>query len=164
MILLLDSSEGVRLEDLLARPSKTGQDSARGPVAGGGAALSALGDGDKLHLVGSGTGSEVGGYTAEGLVAHLGALGLSRVVRLKQIHMIAADAGTGSEQSFAARFDTALRAAGFQVSEIKAPMGRVRCDPAGKIWIESRQGWLPSSPELNYYAGPAIRDKHRKSG
>jgi hypothetical protein len=164
MILVLDSSDGVRLEDLLARPSKSGQGPARGSVAVGDAALSTLGDGDKLHLVGSGTGGRVGGYAAEDLVAHLAALGLSRSVRLKQIHLIAADAGKGSEQSFAARFDAALRAAGFQVLEIKAPMGRVRCDSAGKIWIESGKGWAPSGPEFNYYAGPAIQEKHRKSG
>ncbi len=150
----------------MARPSKSGGAPARGPVTSTGedSPLKALSHGDKLHLVGTGTGERVGGYSAEELVSHLAALGLSRSVRLKQIHLIAGNAGTGASRSFAARLDAALRAAGFQVAEIKAPVGPVRCDSAGKIWIETPQGWVPSSPELNYYAGPAIQDKHRKSG
>jgi len=159
---MLETVEGVRVEDLLARPAKSGSGTARGPSVGAaGAPLASLQDGDKLHIVGRGGAMQVSGADAAGLVERLAALGLSPAVRLKQIHLIADHAGEGGSSSFAARFDAALRARGLHVAEIKAPVGRVRCDEAGKIWVFRDGAWLASNSDLNYYTGPAVQEKHR---
>jgi hypothetical protein len=160
---MLETVDGIRGEDLLARPAKSGAGTARGPCVTPAAAspLAALVDGEKLHVVGKGSADRLSGADPEGLVDRLAALGLSPAVRLKQIHLIADHTGDGGERSFAARFDSALRARGFQVSEIKAPAGEVRCDTAGKIWVFADGAWYASNPALNYYAGPAIQEKHR---
>ena len=163
MVLVIDSVNDVRVEDLLARPSKSGEGTARGPYITGSAdnPLGSLRNGDKLHLVGPMDGDRLGGHTVTQLIDHLTALGLDRSTHLKQIHLIADNAGAGAEKSFAAELDAALQASGFHVDEIKAPIGRVRADAVGKIWVETSQGWLPSKPELNYYTGPAVQLKHR---
>lgn len=168
MILMLEPVEGIRCEDLLARPAKSGSGSARGPCvtlpadnAQGGLPLAGLLDGDKLNVVGRGSADRISGDDPEELVERLSGLGLSREIQLKQIHLFADHSGDGGERSFAARFDAALRARGLKVNEIKAPIGRVRCDTAGNIWILAGETWVPSSTALNYYAGPAVQDKHR---
>ena len=166
---MLEMVEGLRCEDLLARLAKPGSGSARGPCivlpadsSQDGLLLAGLRDGEKLHVVGCGGANEISGDSPEGLVERLAMLGLRPVIRLKQIHLIADCAGKDGERSFAARFDAALRTNGFQVNEIKAPTGPVRCDSAGKIWILSGGEWVPSNAELNYYTGPAVQWKHRK--
>ena len=167
----------VDVQALLAKPGKDGRATARGPhVAGpfapGEQPLSVLRDGDKLHIVSPRTPSGAAGHTATELVQTLARLGLKQETRLKQIHLIADNTGVGGKESFAQQFADALAAAGFRVSEIKAPRGCVRCDPRGKILIRqtdahmgtARVGepeWVPSDKHLNYYAGPDVQEKHR---
>jgi hypothetical protein len=167
MILVLEDVPGISPADLLARVSKaTGAPGVRGPLVDKDAAahpLSQLREGDKLHIVGSSNGAQLAGSSPEGLLALLESLGWSRAIRLKQIHLIAGSAGNGGDASFAALFEAAIRSRGFQVDEIKAPLGPVRCDTRGKIWVYSgsHRDWEPSSPALNYYVGPRVAEKHR---
>jgi hypothetical protein len=168
---------GVDVQSLLAKPGKDGRATARGPhVAGpfvsGEQPLAVLRDGDKLHILSPRAPSGAAGHTATELVQTLARLGLKQETRLKQIHLIADNTGVGGRDSFAQQFADALAAAGFRVSEIKAPRGRVRCDSRGKIFIlptDARisparvgaPGWVPSDRHLNYYAGPEVQEKHR---
>jgi len=163
LIFILETLAELAAQDLLARPLKNGEDSARGPVVSMSDAfpLAALQDGAKLHIVGSGDGQLVAGLTPEQLVGLLTRSGLDGRIRLKQIHLIAESSGAGGASSFAAQLDKALRHAGLHVAEIKAPLGHVRCDSAGKIWIGSSEGWLPSTADMNQYIGPDIQEKHR---
>jgi hypothetical protein len=175
MLLVLDPSAldpGLDVQHLLHKAGKGGEPDVRGPlVTGDGAPLSALRDGDKLHVVAPGDAASVAGCSPEELVRRLRALGLAPARRLKQIHLIADDAGTGGSASFAARFAAALADEGCEVLEIKAPRGRVRSAPDGKVLVQPSEpaperggagGFLPSDKSLNYYAGPAIQEKHRQ--
>jgi hypothetical protein len=167
MLLYLESVSDLRPEDLLARTGKQGRPAVRGPVATASAAgtpLDSLAEGDKLHIVGMGTEDSISGYAPEELLALLARLGLSRTVRLKQIHLIAGRTGAGEQQSYAARFAGAFANHGFQVDEFKAPLGDVRADERGKVWVRlpGEDAWQPSSSALNYYTGPRVQDKHRK--
>jgi hypothetical protein len=169
MILLLGDVPGIDSGDLLARTSKvTGLPGGRGPLVDArddatSHPLAQLGDGEKLHVVGPSNGVELAGVGPDGLVDLLARLGWSPSVHLKQIHLIAPSTGREGAGSFAALFEAAIRARGFQVGEIKAPADAVRCDREGKIWVyrEITQAWVPSSPDVNYYVGPDVSDKHR---
>src|SRR5215212_2559547 len=147
--------------DALLRRQKGGA-SARGPlVHPEGTPLGALRDGDKLHIIALATEGLVAGRTAGELVAFLATLGLSRSVRLKQVHLIADDTGSSDGESYAARLSAALEAGGFSVDEIKAPRGRVHWDGEGKVHIFAGGRWQPSEGDLNTYAGPRVPAKHR---
>lgn len=165
VILYLETVNGLRPEDLLARPSKNGDYSVRGPLVTTDSVepLRALVGGDKLHIVGRGNEQAIADRSPDQLVSLISRLGLSKEIRLKQIHLIADRTGSGKEASYASRFAAALTAANLQVDEIKAPLGDVRCDEKGKIWVRlpDTEDWQPSSSSLNYYAGPAIQEKHR---
>lgn len=171
-----DAPIGVDVGHLLGKAGKDGKPSVRGPLVEGveGSPLAALRDGDKLHIVAAGDRRAVAGLTPEALVKRLGALGLGREVRLDQIHLLADDAGTGGEASYAQRFAEALASEGYAVQEIKAPRGAVRTAPSGKVLVKpspgealaggnaDADGYQPSEPALNHYAGPAIKAKHRR--
>jgi len=167
----------VFLSRLLGKVGKDGQDTVRGPLVEGpftadDRPLAKLKEEDKLHILALGGPDRVGGFSPSELVDYLQTLGLSPEVRLKQIHLIADLSGVGGDQSFARQFADALVARRFEVAEIKAPRGLVSADETGKILIrpveskaavvpDSRDGWLPSNKDLNYYAGPEIQEKHR---
>ncbi len=162
----------VSCDHLLGKPGKDGEGSARGPLVEGdtGTPLAALRDGDKLHLVAPGDREAIAGLSPAKLVERLGALGLGRAVQLEQIHLLSNDSGTGGEESFARRLADALADARYQVREIKAPRGHVRVAPDGKVWIRPTEGhavsadadgYCPSTPRLNAYAGTAVQEKHR---
>jgi hypothetical protein len=172
-----DAPVEVDIGHLLGKAGKDGKPSVRGPLADGaeGTPLAALRDGDKLHIVAAGDRRSIAGLTPEALVKHLGALGLGREVRLDQIHLLADEAGTGGEASYAQRFADALASEGYAVQEIKAPRGAIRTAPGGKVLVKPSpgdgalaagdadpDGYQPSKPALNHYAGPAIKDKHRR--
>jgi hypothetical protein len=149
--------------DLLLRRIKGGVP-ARGPlVHPEGTPLDALRDGDKLHIVATSEQARVAGRTPTELVEYLAALGLPRDVRLKQIHLIAGETGSGGAESYAARLSAALEAEGFAVDEIKAPRGAVQWDGNGKVQIRTGEGWQPSEGRLNTYVGPRVPEKHRAS-
>jgi hypothetical protein len=165
MLLVLEHVDGLRPDDLLARPDKQGGAAVRGPLVNAdGTPLSSLHGGDKLHIVGAGTEEVLSGHTPERLVDLLTRLGLSRSGRLKQIHLIADRTGAGEQRSYAAKLAAALDTAGFQVDELKAPFGNVRCDGRGKIAVQlpGAEDWQPSSSALNYYTGPHVQEKHSK--
>ncbi|MFL5359069.1 hypothetical protein [Archangium sp.] len=176
MLLVLDSSaldSSLKVEQLLGKPGKGGVAEVRGPLVAReeGTPLAALRDGDKLHVVAPGDGATVAGCSPEQLVQRLGALGLARGVRLKQLHLIADDSGTGGDASFAARFAEVLAAEGYAVPEIKAPRGRVRSAPDGKVLVRpseapldggDAEGFRPSDSSLNHYAGAGVQEKHRR--
>jgi len=162
----------VNCDYLLGKPGKNGESSARGPLVEGGAGtpLADLRDGDKLHLVAPGDREAIAGFSPTKLVDRLGALGLDRAVQLAQLHLLSDDSGTGGEESFARRLADALADTGYQVREIKAPRGQVRVALDGKVWIKPTEGhaegadtdgYCPSTPSLNAYAGPAVQEKHR---
>jgi hypothetical protein len=169
MILVLGDVPGISIDDLLARTSKTtGAPGVRGPVVDArygiaNGPLAQLREGDKLHIVGPSNGAEVAGMRPGSLADLLDSLAWSRSIRLKQIHFIAPSTGRDGLSSFAALFEGEVRSRGFQVDEIKAPVGSIRCDPEGKIWVYSdrENAWLPSSPVWNYYVGQHVADKHR---
>jgi hypothetical protein len=166
MILYLEDVLGLSAEDLLAKADKRGNAAARGPIVqfeSTGTPLQDLETGQKLHVVGTGNGQTVAGHTPRDLVKLLVRLGLQPTARLKQIHLIAHGAGLAGADSFASRFSAALVAGGLQVDEIKAPLGDVRCDANGKIWLKlaDATSWQPSSSALNYYCGPSIQSKHQ---
>jgi len=154
MILALQPHPVSRLEDLLARTGSGGKPEVRGPLVQGPFSeeqkpLADLRDGDKLHIV------RDPADNAAGLVDLLEQLGLTGRVRLKQIHLLIDNSGTGKRRSFAERFYAELMRRNYPALEIKAACGRVRWDERGKVWISPANGdeWLPSSPELNYYTG-----------
>jgi hypothetical protein len=168
---------GVDIGHLLGKAGKDGKPSVRGPRVDSteGSPLAALRDGDKLHIVAPGDRLAIAGLAPEALVKHLGALGLGREVRLAQIHLLTDDAGTGGAASYAQRFADVLVSEGYAVQEIKAPRGAIRTAPSGKVLIKpspedgalpggdaDADGYQPSRPALNHYAGPAIKDKHRR--
>jgi hypothetical protein len=164
MILWLGEVSGLAMADLLSRPAKTGEAQVRGPLviareSSAGRPLSALRPGEKLHVVAPGDGTRVAGMDPAGLVQHLAELGFEKNLQLKQIHLIAEDSGRGGPASFASRFLEALTSAGFQETEIKAPLGKVRCDSKGKIWIHlpEQDGWVPSERCLNLYCAPGAK-------
>jgi len=159
-------ADSARVDALLAKPGKDGRPAVRGPrvEAAVVAPLAALSDGDKLHIVADGGRAEVAGYSAEALACHLCALGLRRDVRLKQIHLIVDDTGTGGLESFAERFSTALATEGFHAFEIKAPRGKVSCDARGNVLIAPAESEAASGASLNYYTGPGLQEKHRPGG
>ena len=160
MILMLGEVPGVSVEHLLARPDKSGRPGVRGPLG----PLTDLREGDKLHIAGVSDGSRVAGYDPDALVDRLRELGWDPAVRLRQIHLIADWTGRDGAVSFATRLAAALAGAGFDLDEIKAPLGRVRCDSRGKIRVclGEAQQWTPSSPALNLYVGPRVPAKHRQ--
>lgn len=167
MILYLEDVSGLKPEDLLARADKHGNASVRGPLVrleSGGTPLDALETGQKLHVVGTGNSQSLAGRTPQELVNLLMQLGLRSTIRLRQVHMIASHTGTGGGDGFAAHFSAALEKAKLWIDEIKAPLGDVRCDSSGKIWIKpaGAADWQPSSPVLNYYCGPRVQDKHKR--
>ncbi|MGC2659872.1 MAG: C80 family cysteine peptidase, partial [Bryobacteraceae bacterium] len=158
---------GLEPQDLLARPDKQGGDSARGPVVrldGSDTPLDQLKGGQKLHIVGGGNGETIAGRAPEELARLLTQLGLKSTVRLKQIHLIANRTGFGAGTSYASQFLAAIETEDIRVDEVKAPLGDVRCDAKGKIWVKMTDAveWQPSSSALNYYAGPRIENKHRR--
>jgi hypothetical protein len=169
-----DAALEVDVAHLLAKAGKHAE-SARGPLveAAEGTPLAALRDGDKLHVVAPGQPAAIAGLAPAELVARLRDLGLSQGARLDQIHLLADNAGTGGERSFAQRFAEALMSEGFAVLEIKAPRGAIRCNASGKVLIRPAvgeahpadvradpDGYYPSSSSLNHYAGPGIKAKH----
>lgn len=167
MILLLEDLDHLPEKALMARVGKTGSPGVRGPSVvarspSDGRPLERLHEGEKLHIVGSGTQERVFGKDPAALVRLLLELGLSASIGLKQIHFIADDTGVGGAESFAARFAIEIEKKGLRVDEIKAPVGKVRCDSNGKIWIcsDRTSGWLPSNASLNFYAGPRVQPKH----
>jgi hypothetical protein len=168
MLLMLEDVHGVDADELMARVSKvTGLAGVRGPLIDArsdrsGLPLATLEDGQKLHIVAGSNGKEVAGQAPENFVTLLAALGLPKTARLKQIHLIAPSTGRDREQSFAARFERELARRGIPVDEVKAPLGLIRSDPLGKIWVysEADRQWMPSSPRLNYYVGPRVAPKH----
>lgn len=167
MLLYFESTAELRPEDLLARPDKQGRPAVRGPLIRAdspGTPLAELRDGDKLHIVGAGSKDLLSGYTAEALVGLLVRLGLCKDTRLKQIHLVADETGAGEDASYAYHLAQILERAGYKVDEFKAPLGAVRCDERGKIWIRlsTSEEWLPSSSALNYYTGANVQQKHRK--
>lgn len=176
MLLVLDGSAldpRLKVEQLLGKTGKGGEPEVRGPLVTSeeGTPLAALRDGDKLHIVAPGDRTWVAGCSPDALVRRLAALGLSRGVGLKQLHLIADHAGTGGDASFAARFAAALAAEGYEVREIKAPRGSVRSAPDGKVLVRPSEGSLeggdaegfrPSDKSLNYYTGPSVQEKHRR--
>jgi hypothetical protein len=115
--------------------------------------LAALRDGDKLHVVAQG----VAGQEPRELVRQLAALGLARELRLKQLHLLADDAGG----SYVERLAEALVAEGYQVGELKAPRGAVAWDATGKVHVRTGGDWQPSDKTRNAYAGPEVQAKHR---
>jgi hypothetical protein len=169
MLLVLGDVAGIETGDLMARVSKiTGEPGVRGPMVDvrgekGSRPLSALRTGDKLHVLAPSNGIELAGIGPDGLVDVLVRLGWSQSTRLKQIHLIAPSAGRNGRSSFAGLFEAAIRSRGYQVDEIKAPVGPVRCDAHGKMWVflETAHDWAPSSAALNYYVGPRVPEKHR---
>jgi hypothetical protein len=171
MLLVLGDVPGIIATDLMARVSKiTGRPGVRGPLIDAcgstvGLPLSQLKDGDKLHILGPSDGRELAGRGPRRLGELLTSLGWPPSVRLKQIHLIAPSTGRNGANSFAAQFEAAIRGRGLEVDEIKAPIGPVRCDSDGKVWVYSErfQGWIPSSPALNYYVGPRVPEKHRQT-
>jgi len=156
VILILGEVAGVTVESLLAR-----SEGKRGPVA----SIDSLGElreNDKLHLVAPFADGAVAGYDAVALVELLTRPFAGGLPRLKQIHLISPFTGCGGETSFAAQLDAALQRRSWEVDEIKAPIGDVRSESEGKIWVRPEGGnWTPSSPALNYYAGPRVAEKHR---
>lgn len=104
------------------------------------------------------------GFDPEAVAEMLAGAFTGRPARLREIHLISPFTGYGREGSFADLLDLALRRRGMDVDEIKAPLGDVRCDSAGKIWVrlEHSTEWAPSSPALNHYCGPRVAEKHRK--
>jgi hypothetical protein len=176
MLLVLDGpvlGAHLKVEHLLGKRGKGGEAEVRGPLVTSeeGTPLTALRDGDKLHIVALGDRTSVAGCSPDALVQRLAALGLSRGVRLKQLHLIADQAGTGGDASFAARFAAALATEGYEVGEIKAPRGWVRSAPDGKVLVRpseepleggDAEGFRPSDKSLNYYTGPSVQAKHRR--
>lgn len=167
MILYLEDVPGLNPEDLLARADKHGNASARGPLVRlelSGNALDALETGQKLHVVGTGNSQSLAGRTPKELVNLFLQLGLRLTIRLRQVHLIANHTGSGGGDSFAAHLYAVLGKAKLRIDEIKAPLGDVRCDSNGKIWIKpaGSVNWQPSSPALNYYCGPHVQDKHKR--
>ena len=169
MILVLGEVPGVEVTNLMARAGSDGPGK-RGPVVdarslqSGQRPLGVLREGDKLHIL---AGENCPGVKSpEHLIDLLAALGLEPAVRLKQIHLLIPGAGQGGQSCFAARFAQSLAGLNFQVQEVKAPSGRIRCDASGKIWIysEASEEWAPSVPALNSYWGPGVAPKHRSGG
>ena len=163
MLLSIEEVDGLDLDDLLARPNKKGQPGVRGPLvsAGRGLPLQSLANGDKLHIVATGDEHFVARKGPSDLLGYLVELGLSREIHLKQIHLIAASTGANADNSFGARLNQVMGAAGYVADEIKAPMGPVRWDEARKIWVFFGGEWQPSSIALNYYCGRGLSFKHQ---
>jgi hypothetical protein len=158
MILIVGELPGISTQSLLAH-----REGKRGPVA----SIEGLGDlreGDKLHIVGPFAEGRLAGLSPEALAEMLAGALIGRSVRLSQVHLISPSTGHGRERSFAERLDLALRRQGTDVDEIKAPLGDVRCDSTGKIWVrlEHSREWVPSSPAVNHYCGPRVAEKHRR--
>lgn len=167
MILYLEHALGLEPHNLLAKPDKCGPGSARAPLVRpepSGTPLAALQAGEKLHIAASGDQHGLSGRTPEQFVQLLLQLGLTPTVRLMQIHLVANQSGSGGSASFAFRLSVALWEAKLEVDEIKAPLGDVRCDAYGKLWVKlpDSSDWQPSSPALNYYCGPRVQDKHKR--
>jgi hypothetical protein len=146
------------VQHLLARLQEDGTTPKRGPlvtVRSGDTTqpLAALRDGDKLHVVAQG----VAGQEPRELVHRLEALGLTREVRLKQLHLLADDAGG----EYVERLAEALAADRYQIGEIKAPRGAVAWDATGKVHVRTGGDWQPSDKTRNAYAGPDVQPKHR---
>jgi hypothetical protein len=148
---LLDLTAGDRDVSALLVRQKRGAAARGALVRPEGRPLAALAENEKLHIVAGGDGARVANRTPSELVALLHELGMPRDVRIRQIHLIADDTGSGGAESYAARVLTAVREAGFNVAEIKAPLGRVRWDAAGKIHVLTPAGWQLSRRELNVH-------------